>query len=70
MCVCVAEVFMGRNVDRDGIDLNLTICVNQMVLIKAILHANWTLTNEYPPFCNAKKSTSKTLVQKGCRAKC
>ena len=42
---------------------------SQMVLIKAILHANWTLTNEYPPFCNAKKSTSKTLVQKGCRAK-
>ena len=35
---------------------------SQMVLIKAILHANWTLTNEYPPFCNAKKSTSKTLV--------
>ena len=46
----IAEVFMGRNVDRDGIDLNLTICVNQMVLIKAILHASWTLQMNIPPF--------------------
>ena len=50
---------MGRNVDRDGIDSNLTICVNQMVLIKAILHANWTLTNDIPPFVMQKSQHRK-----------
>ena len=37
------------------------------MLLKATVHANWTLTNEYPPFYNEKKSTSKIVVQKGRR---
>ena len=31
------------------------------MLSKAIKHANWTLTNEYPPFYHVKKSTSKIV---------
>ena len=41
------------------IDSNLTV----YMLSKAIKHANWTLTNEYPPFYHVKKSTSKIVVQ-------
>ena len=37
------------------------------MLSKAIKHANWTLTNEYPPFYHVKKSTSKIVVQQGRR---
>ena len=37
------------------------------MLSKAIKHANWTLTNEYPPFYHVKKPTSKIVVQYGWR---